>query len=97
MQFRGKSRLLNGIFEGTFCRFFKFPFLCTKIGYPFWQYRTTPHFPFTLDGSILVFVKEVINTMYDCNDLMEMQQRWGAEERKIVGGVKTLIQYLFRS
>ena len=35
--------------------------------------------------------------MYDCNDLMEMQQRWGAEERKIVGGVKTLIQYLFRS
>ena len=35
--------------------------------------------------------------MYDCSNLMEMQQRWGAEERKIVSGVKTLIQYLFHS
>lgn len=35
--------------------------------------------------------------MHDCSDLMEMQQRWGAEERKIVSGVKTLIQYLFHS
>ena len=35
--------------------------------------------------------------MYDCNNLMEMQQRYGAEERKIVGGVKTLIQMIFRS
>lgn len=44
-----------------------------------------------------MFVKEVINTMYDCNNLMEMQQRYGAEERKIVGGVKTLIQMIFHS
>ena len=35
--------------------------------------------------------------MYDYSDLMEMQQRWGAEEREIVSGVKTLIQYLFHS
>lgn len=34
--------------------------------------------------------------MLECHDLMEMQ-RWGAEERKIVAGVKTLIQFLFRS
>lgn len=34
--------------------------------------------------------------MLYCQNLMEMQ-RWGAEERKIVAGVKTLIQFLFRS
>ncbi len=32
--------------------------------------------------------------MLDCNDLREMQQLWGTEERKIVGGVKALIQFL---
>ena len=83
MQFRGRIRLSIRFFEGNFCRIFKYPFLCTKIRHP--------------DGSILVFVKEVINTMYDCNNLMEMQQRYGAEERKIVGGVKTLIQMIFHS
>lgn len=34
--------------------------------------------------------------MHNCQNLMEMQ-RWSAEERKIVAGVKTLIQFLFRS
>lgn len=32
--------------------------------------------------------------MLDYNDLMEMQQLWGTEDRKIVGGVKALIQIL---
>ncbi len=35
--------------------------------------------------------------MHSYEDLMEIQQRWGTEERKIVSGVKTLIQFLFLS
>ncbi len=35
--------------------------------------------------------------MLNYEALMEMEQRWGAEDRKIVGGVKALIQYLFLS
>lgn len=97
MQFRGKSWLSNGIFEGSFCRIFIFPFLCTKMIGCFWQYRTSHHFHFFLRGSILVSTKEVSNTMNDRNDLMEMQQCWGTEEREIVNGVKTLIHYLFHS
>ena len=35
--------------------------------------------------------------MRDCKDLLEMQQFWGAEDRKIVGGLKALIHFLFLS
>lgn len=35
--------------------------------------------------------------MLDDTIQMELEQRWGAEDRKIVGGVKALIQFLFRS
>lgn len=97
MQFRVKSWFSSPVFEGNSCRIFIFPFFCTKIGTCFWQYRTSHHFHFFLRSSILVSTKEVSNTMNDRNDLMEMQQCWGTEEREIVNGVKTLIHYLFRS
>ena len=97
LQFSGQSVGFRHVFEGHAFLICVFRFFCTKIDLIFCGYRTGPHFHFLSHGSILVFEKEVSSTMYDCSDLMEMQQRWGAEERKIVSGVKTLIQYLFHS
>lgn len=96
MQFRGKTVAKAVKFEGQAVPLCIFSLFCTKKHSLIWQYRTIPHFPFLLRGSILVSAKEVSSTMLECHDLMEMQ-RWGAEERKIVAGVKTLIQFLFRS
>lgn len=96
MQFRGKTVEKAVKFEGQAVPLCIFSFFCTKKRFLIWQYRTIPHFHFSLRGSILVSAKEVSSTMLECHDLMEMQ-RWGAEERKIVAGVKTLIQFLFRS
>lgn len=42
-------------------------------------------------------VKEVSSTMSNYVDQVEMQRLWDAEDRKIVGGVKTLIQLFFHS
>lgn len=46
-------------------------------------------------GSILVYAKEVSDTMLNYENQVEMQRLWDAEDRKIVDGVKTLIQFFF--